>query len=105
ARLTLYSHGENSWTCCHCRMACPAAGPASSTIGFMPRSSTCAAAASPTGPAPMIATVFSALMAFSYATRNTELLKPRVSRGFARVLVFRCIRAALGDKEGDQFAH
>jgi membrane fusion protein (multidrug efflux system) len=34
---TLYSHGENSWTCFHCRTAWPAAGPACRTIGVMPR--------------------------------------------------------------------
>ena len=44
--------------CAHAplRMACPAAGPASSTSGVSPRARRCAAAASPTGPAPMIAT-------------------------------------------------
>ena len=47
--------------------------PASSTIGRRPRSSTWAAAASPTGPAPMIATDFASLMLFSYYTRNIEI--------------------------------
>ena len=38
-----------------------------------PRSSTWAAAARPTGPAPMIATVFASLMLFSHKTRNIEI--------------------------------
>jgi hypothetical protein len=49
-----YSHGENSGTWLHWRTAWPTCGPASSTTGSMPRSSTCAAAARPTGPAPRI---------------------------------------------------
>ena len=34
---TLYSQGETSWTCCHCRTECAAAVPTSSTIGIKPR--------------------------------------------------------------------
>jgi hypothetical protein len=52
----LYSHGENSCTCAHWRTAWPPSWPASSTVGFKPCSIAWAAAASPIGPAPMIAT-------------------------------------------------
>src|SRR3979411_899925 len=47
--------------------------PASSTIGFRPRSSTCAAAARPTGPAPIIATVLVSRMMSSCKTRIIEV--------------------------------
>src|SRR5947207_6073419 len=55
-------------------MAWPTWSPASSTIGCRPRSSTCAAAARPTGPAPMIATVLASLMLSSHKTRNIEIM-------------------------------
>src|SRR4051794_41630765 len=54
----LNSHGENTRTCPHSRMLEPTASPASNTTGSMPRSMRCAAAARPTGPAPMTATVW-----------------------------------------------
>ena len=53
---TLYSHGENTRTWPHSRMLAPTASPASNTSGSIPRDARWAAAASPTGPAPMTAT-------------------------------------------------
>src|SRR5215217_2801654 len=54
---TLYSHGENTRTCPHSRTLAPTCWPASKTSGSMPREARCAAAASPTGPAPITATM------------------------------------------------
>src|SRR5688572_15448544 len=52
----LYSHGENTRTCPHSRTLAPTAPPASKTSGSIPREASWAAAARPTGPAPMTAT-------------------------------------------------
>ena len=52
----LNSHGENTRTWPHSRMLAPTASPASKTSGSRPRASSCAAAARPTGPAPITAT-------------------------------------------------
>src|SRR5690606_13345282 len=49
----------------HWRTACPASAPASKTTGVNPRSSACAAAARPTGPAPMMATVLLCVLMIS----------------------------------------
>jgi hypothetical protein len=43
-------------TCAQSRMVAPGPSPASNTSGSMPRETRCAAAASPTGPAPITAT-------------------------------------------------
>src|SRR6266566_8999382 len=56
AASTVYFHGEKKRTWPHFRIEAPTAGPASRTSGVSPRASRCAAAASPTGPAPMTAT-------------------------------------------------
>src|SRR5215217_7630643 len=56
AESTLNFHGENMRTCCQRRMPAPTASPASSTSGVNARDRTWAAAASPTGPAPMMTT-------------------------------------------------
>ncbi len=53
---TSSAHEEKSRTCPHERMPSPTRGPASSTVKGMSRACRCAAAASPMGPAPMIAT-------------------------------------------------
>src|ERR671913_1617617 len=80
-----YSQGENNGTWLHWRTAWPTCGPASSTIGCMPRSSTCAAAARPTGPAPRMATVFGLFsesgMAYSSSPRIIEILRQKKSGG------------------------
>src|SRR5215212_6855674 len=52
----LNSHGENTRTWPHSRMLAPTVEPLSNTSGRMSRSVRCAAAASPTGPAPITAT-------------------------------------------------
>src|SRR5829696_6566586 len=52
----LNSQGENTRTWPHSRMLAPTVAPASNTSGRMPRSIRWAAAASPTGPAPITAT-------------------------------------------------
>ena len=57
----LYSQGENMRTCAHWRTAWPTCGAGLEHDRLMPRSSTCAAAARPTGPAPRMATVFCAV--------------------------------------------
>src|SRR5215217_3814952 len=79
-----YSQGENSGTWLHWRTAWPICGPASSTTGSMPRSSTCAAAARPTGPAPRMATVFGLFsesgMAYSSSPRIIEIPRQKNSR-------------------------
>src|SRR5262249_17634502 len=59
---TVYSQGENIRTCPQFRRFAPIVVPASKTIGVSPRSRRCAAAASPTGPAPIIATGTVSLM-------------------------------------------
>src|SRR6266851_9963596 len=56
AASTVYFHGEKKRTWPHFRIEAPTAGPASSTSGVSPRASRCAAAARPTGPAPITAT-------------------------------------------------
>src|SRR6266702_8187655 len=78
--------------------------PASSTIGVRPRSRTWAAAARPTGPAPMIATVFS-LITFSRQTGNIEIrFVPKLCRGLG-VLGFGGVGAAFGHQEIHQLPH
>src|SRR5699024_4276020 len=52
----LYSQGENNRVWPHWAMAAPTEAPASRTTGVRPRSRTWAAAASPTGPAPIMIT-------------------------------------------------
>src|SRR6266542_3335542 len=52
----LYFHGEKIRTWPHSRTAAPTDGPASRMSGVAPRLTRCAAAASPTGPAPITAT-------------------------------------------------
>src|SRR5713226_3452774 len=56
AASTVYFQGEKKRTWPHWRIEAPTAGPASSTSGVSPRASRCAAAARPTGPAPITAT-------------------------------------------------
>jgi hypothetical protein len=56
AESTVYFHGEKKRTWLHWRMNAPTASPASRTMGVSPRASRWAAAARPTGPAPMTAT-------------------------------------------------
>src|SRR5712692_84703 len=56
AASTVYFQGEKKRTWPHFRIEAPTAGPASSTSGVSPRVSRCAAAARPTGPAPITAT-------------------------------------------------
>src|SRR6266853_698628 len=56
AASTVYFHGEKKRTWRHWRIDAPTASPASRTSGVSPRASRCAAAARPTGPAPMTAT-------------------------------------------------
>src|SRR6266487_2586154 len=56
AASTVYFHGEKKRTWLHWRIEAPTASPASRTSGVSPRASRCAAAARPTGPAPMTAT-------------------------------------------------
>src|SRR6478752_6025371 len=56
AASVLYCHGEKSRMCRHCPIAAAGAGPASRMRGSRPRSSRCAAAARPMGPAPMTTT-------------------------------------------------
>src|SRR6266487_4041930 len=56
AASTVYFHGEKNRTWPHWRIEAPTARPASSTSGVSPRASRCAAAARPTGPAPITAT-------------------------------------------------
>src|SRR5438105_9005575 len=53
---TVYFHGEKNLTWRHWRIEAPTLLPASSTRGVSPRASRWAAAAKPTGPAPMTAT-------------------------------------------------
>src|SRR5579864_8237688 len=100
----LYSQGEKSWTCPHWRTECPIASPASKTIGRRFRSSRCAAAARPTGPAPMIATVFASVMAFSYIARSIEFRTPRKLGRFG-IAILRGIGAALVDQKIHQLSH
>src|SRR5699024_2669371 len=52
----LYSQGENNRVWPHWALAAPTEAPASRTTGVRPRSRTWAAAASPTGPAPIMIT-------------------------------------------------
>src|SRR5918998_6409342 len=52
----MYCHGVNVRTCPQARSAAPTASPASRTSGVRPRVVRCAAAARPTGPAPMTTT-------------------------------------------------
>src|SRR6266852_2643021 len=56
AASTVYFQGEKKRTWRHGRIAAPTASPASRTSGVSPRASKCAAAARPTGPAPITAT-------------------------------------------------
>src|SRR6266568_2670361 len=56
AASTVYFHGEKNRTWLHWRIDAPTATPDSRTSGLSPRASKCAAAARPTGPAPMTAT-------------------------------------------------
>src|SRR5438270_9351840 len=56
AASTVYFHGEKKRTWLHWRIEALTASPASSTSGVSPRASRWAAAARPTGPAPMTAT-------------------------------------------------
>src|SRR5215207_3427992 len=56
AASVLYRQGLNSRTCPHAETEEPAAGPPSSTLNGRPRSARWAAAARPTGPAPITAT-------------------------------------------------
>src|SRR5579872_906507 len=100
----LYSQGENSWTWPHWRTECAISAPASSTIGRRPRSRTCAAAARPTGPAPMIATVLVSVMALSYNTGNIEFTIPRRLGRFG-IAIVRGIGAALVDQKIHQLSH
>jgi hypothetical protein len=52
----LNAQGEKTRTCAQSRTAAPGASPASKTSGSIPRAIKCAAAARPTGPAPITAT-------------------------------------------------
>src|SRR5215212_2599638 len=52
----MYRHGENRRTWPQSKTLDPATGPASKMIGSSPCASRCAAAARPTGPAPITAT-------------------------------------------------
>src|SRR5579863_6900841 len=104
----LYSQGEKSWTCCHWRTAWAGSGPASSTIGVMPRSRTCAAAARPTGPAPMIATVFASLIPFlRFQLQNIQIHGPQNLRGGLCFLRgdLAGVGAAFGDQKVDEIPH
>ena len=81
--------------------------PASSTIGSRPRSSTWAAAARPTGPAPMIATVLASLITSSDKTRNIEIKVEKrgaLCRGLG-IRGFGTFSAAFGDEKTHQLPH
>src|SRR5579872_97352 len=100
----LYSQGENSWTWPHWRTECAMSAPASSTIGRRPRSRICAAAARPTGPAPMIATVLALAIVSSYDTRNIEFIAMQKLRRLG-IVILRGIGAAFGDQKIHQPSH
>src|SRR5699024_12374603 len=61
----LYFHGENRPIWPHSLTASSDLAPASKTSGFIPRVDKCAAAAKPTGPAPMMTTGSSVAVEFS----------------------------------------
>src|SRR5882757_3078231 len=110
ARSILYSHGENSWTWPHWRTEWPTLWPASSTIGRNPRSSTWAAAARPTGPAPIIATDFASVdlasvIAFSHQTRIIEIADGKKLCRRLGLLAFDGIGAAFGNQKIHQSLH
>src|SRR6187401_991363 len=88
-------------------MAWPTVPPASSTIGCRPRSRTCAAAARPTGPAPMMATDLAALILSSHETRSIEIKVGKrgvLCRGLG-VCGFGAFSAAFGDQKSHQLPH
>src|SRR5258708_8227417 len=105
----LYSQGENMRTWPHWRTAWATSGPASSTTGSMPRSRTWAAAASPTGPPPRIATVFVvvAVMIFSGSARIIEIRRQKNSGRLLRqdARSAGSFRAAFLDHIVDEAAH
>src|SRR5213075_977478 len=103
-------HGENSCTWPHWRTEWPTLWPDSSTIGRSPRSSTWAAAARPTGPAPTIATDFASVdlasvIAFSHQTRIIEIVGGKKLCCGLCVLILGDAAAALGDQKLHQTPH
>src|SRR4030095_14007859 len=91
----------------HSRTACPTLSPVSNTIGFKSLSRAWAAAARPTGPAPITATNFAALD-ISLILLDIQKYSAKELRGGFSVHEDRlavCFRAAFVDEEANQTAH
>src|SRR5215211_7495060 len=94
-------------TCDHWRTAWPTCSPASRTMGRIPCSSTWAAAARPTGPAPITATVLGALD-IVFILLDGSNIATNASGDRIDLLTYRStirLRAALVHQEANEAAH